>query len=91
MPKSFFSEIKNPRPLLQTQGCKWEYQTDSGISGVLQKEIQMHYTNWQQEVNEKHCHPWFLSLSGSGTGKSRLLGEFLRLVKESVSGIDNLE
>jgi hypothetical protein len=41
-------------------------------------------------VKDKQLHPLFLCLSGPGTGKSRLLNEFPRLVKESVHGIVDL-
>jgi hypothetical protein len=82
---------RDPFPLLQTEGSKWEYQTDPGFSGILRDAIQMHYDSWRQGIKDKQCHPLFLCLSGPGTGKSRLLNEFPRLVKESVSERDDLK
>jgi hypothetical protein len=81
---------REPYPLLQTEGSKWKYQEDPELCNTLQKEIQIHYDNWVAGVRDKQKHPLFLCMSGPGTGKSRLLNEFPRLVKESVSGIDGL-
>jgi hypothetical protein len=58
---------------------------------ILREEIHLHYINWRDGVRDALGHTLFLCMSGPGTGKSRLLNEFPRLVKESVSGIDDLE
>ena len=55
---------REPHPLLQTEGSKWNYQTDPGICSTLQKEIQMHYDKWREGVKDKQCHPLFLCMSG---------------------------
>jgi hypothetical protein len=82
---------REPRPLLQTEGSKWEYQCDPTFHGILRSEIKMHFDNWKGKRSDKQGHPLFLCLSGPGTGKSRLLNEFPRLIKESISGIKGLE
>eukprot|EP00475_Leptophrys_vorax_P026960 TRINITY_DN3838_c0_g1_i2.p1 TRINITY_DN3838_c0_g1~~TRINITY_DN3838_c0_g1_i2.p1 ORF type:complete len:267 (-),score=47.86 TRINITY_DN3838_c0_g1_i2:40-840(-) len=82
---------REPRPLLQTEDSKRVYQTDPGFGPILRKEIQSHYVEWRKGARDKQLHPLFLCMSAPGTGKSRLLHEFPRLVKESLSGVDGVE
>lgn len=82
---------REPLSLLQTEGLNWDYQPDPTIFTTLRQEVQMHYERWRDKNTDKQGHPLFLCRSGPGTGKSRLLQEFPRLVKESVSGIDGLQ
>lgn len=82
---------KEPKHFLFSEGSKWEYQSDPNVHALLRYEITNHYSYWKEGIKDKHTHPLFLCLSGPGTGKSRLLNEFPRLVKESVSEVIELE
>jgi len=53
------------------------------VFNVIRTELLTHYQAWKENNADKQLHPLFLSLSGPGTGKSRLLDEFHLLCKNA--------
>jgi hypothetical protein len=84
-------EWKEPSRFVTSLGSNWEYQPDPYWSEMIRSEIELHYDNWKQGVFGRTSHLLFLCSGAPGSGKSRLLDEFPRLVKESVRGIAGLE
>lgn len=73
-----------PHRLLYTSGCDWKYQKPQSICDQLKQSLPKHFEHWKQKKSDKQLHPAYLIWSGPGTGKSRLLDEFLDLCTESV-------
>ncbi|TMW69237.1 hypothetical protein Poli38472_001393 [Pythium oligandrum] len=46
--------------------------------------MRKHYRAWKEDRTDRHCHPIFTCIDGCGTGKSRLLDEFPRLLQEEL-------
>jgi hypothetical protein len=82
---------REPPLLVNSEGAQWTYQADPTLSRTLLSELESHYKYWKQGSRDEEKHPLFMCFGGAGTGKSRLLSEFPRLIKESVEGVDGLE
>jgi hypothetical protein len=70
--------------LLATLGKNWNYQVSDNFFNPLSSSIRDHFVNWSESKQDKQLHPLYLCLSGPGTGKSRLLEEFPKLLKHSL-------
>ncbi len=66
-----------------SEGKEWEYQSDEQLERTLSKGLQQHYKHTVRMSYDKTDHPIFLVMSGPGTGKSRLLDEFISLAIET--------
>lgn len=89
---SFHSvQFQRPREhsLLATLGKNWTYQVSNDVFKLLSPSIREHFANWSESKKDKQLHPLYLCLSGPGTGKSRLLEEFPKLLKRSLTTESN--
>ncbi|KAL4094494.1 hypothetical protein PRIC1_010155 [Phytophthora ramorum] len=77
-------------PLVSSVGSEWDFQDPSSLEDVADA-IPAHFAAWKKSRHDKRSHPLFLCLDGPGTGKSRLLNEFPRLLKKVVAGNGNRE
>jgi len=73
---------QSPKALLHTAGVSWEYQSFPEITSQMKDTLPTHFQNWMDKKTDKQLHPIYLSLSGPGTGKSRLLQEFPALCRQ---------
>src|SRR5438045_2506031 len=72
---------KNPKPFLSSTGSQWDYQLDKNLREILQGTIEKHYQSFKENVRigksklhivgDKTEIPFYLFVSGPGTGKSR--------------------
>jgi hypothetical protein len=74
-----------PQKLLEASGAAWPYQKSPEMLKELREHIPAHFAQWKRGATDKQVHPLFVSCSGPGTGTSRLLQEFLPLIKEAIS------
>ena len=57
-------------------GRNWEYQSSLELDAQIKSGLELHFDNTKMGLTYKTLHPVFLTFSGAGTGKSRLLDEF---------------
>ena len=72
-------------PFCDSAGKEWPYQSNDILKSEIHTGLSQHYQYTLKGSVDKNVHPIFLVMSGPGTGKSRLLDEFLTLAQESCS------
>eukprot|EP00644_Phytophthora_capsici_P001142 jgi/Phyca11/129711/e_gw1.86.23.1 len=70
-----------PKPFVSSEGATWDFQNPLD-NEQLSNAIRKHYDAWKRGYYDKILHPLFTCWSGPGTGKSRLLDEFPKLLKD---------
>ncbi|KAK1941272.1 hypothetical protein P3T76_007138 [Phytophthora citrophthora] len=74
---------RKPKPLCKGSGMNWEYQGASKIANSLRDPLVKHFKAWKDGRGDKSAHAMNLVLSGPGTGKSRMLDEMPKLLREA--------
>ncbi|EEY68339.1 crinkler (CRN) family protein, putative [Phytophthora infestans T30-4] len=74
---------KEPKSLVATTGANWDFQNSLDL-GNLASAIGRHYQAWRDGKTDKRSHPLFVCLDGPGTGKSRLLDEFPKILQQDI-------
>jgi hypothetical protein len=72
-----------PKALVGATGADWDFQNSLDL-GNLASAIGCHYQAWREGRTDKRSHPLFACLDGPGTGKSRLLDEFPRVLQQQI-------
>ncbi|KAF9376872.1 hypothetical protein BGX21_003372, partial [Mortierella sp. AD011] len=75
----------NPRPIVRSSGVQWEYQRSEELVTTMRNEIKKHYIHFCNGEKDKTHMPFYLFLSGAGTGKSRNATEFHRTAVQCLS------
>ncbi|CAG8631663.1 229_t:CDS:1, partial [Paraglomus occultum] len=75
-------QYKRPKPLLETLGSSWNFQSSEKLKGVLREALITHYENFMLGKTDKGSIPVYMILSGAGTGKSRTATELQGLAIE---------
>ncbi|TMW61127.1 hypothetical protein Poli38472_013590 [Pythium oligandrum] len=85
-------EWKEPQPLISSAsvGSTWDFQSPFDVNEIS-KTMRKHYRAWKEKRDDKSCHPIFTCIDGPGTGKSRLLDEFPRMLQEELVYPPNCE
>lgn len=78
----------HPQPLLNSTGLQWDYQATPALKEVLRRAITSRYKNFQRGNIDESCIPFYLLLSGAGTGKSRGATEFRNTAIASLDAKD---
>ncbi|KAG9412952.1 hypothetical protein AC1031_015968 [Aphanomyces cochlioides] len=73
-------EWKEPMPLCTTSGKDWRYQGADEVAASLASPLSENYEAWKDERMNKKSRPLPVELSGSSTGKSRMLDEMKKLL-----------
>lgn len=65
---------------MQSTGASRDFQHPGTSINSIINAIPGHFEAWKR-IHEKKDHPLFLVVSGAGTGKSRLLQEFPKILR----------
>ena len=77
---------REPHKFCTTSGSEWDYQSCSFLRENLEENLNKHYERTLAGSRDKSDHPLFLTMCGPGTGKSRLLDEFVSLAVNCTNG-----
>ncbi len=72
-------------------GSKWEYPYPTDWEDQIKEEnkLQLHFENWQRGKQDKQGHCFWFVGGGPGSGKSRFLDEFPKVLQNAAAGIEN--
>ena len=79
--------------MCSSMGSTWEFQfPEDWISQMVEDDkLKNHFEYWQKGITDKQGHFfWFIS-GGPGSGKSRCLDEFPKILRAAVSRMPNCE